>query len=80
MGGAWIVSTAPSARAFSIHPDDSLDGRSLVARARALRASGARAEATIWIRDPEPGKASLHGGGVPGLLRVLVGLRKLVAR
>ena len=79
-GGAWIVSMPPSARAFSIHPDYSPDGRSLVARARALRASGARVEATVWIRDPELGKANLQGGGVPGPSWVLVGLRKLAAR
>lgn len=78
--GAWIISMPPSQRAYSIHPDYSPDSRSLLARARALRAAGTRVEATIWIRDPELGKADLQGGGVPGPPWVLIGLRALAQR
>ena len=75
--GAWIVTVPPSQRGFTIHPDYSPDCRSLVARARAFRAASAKVEATVWIRDPELGKADLQGGGVQGPPWVLVGLREL---
>ena len=75
--GAWIVSMPPSQRGFTIHPDYSPDCRSLVARARAFGAASAKVEATVWIRDPELGKADLQGGGVQGPPWVLVGLREL---
>ena len=78
--GAWVVSLPPSQRGFTIHPDYSPKCRSLVARARAFAAAGARVDATVWIRDPELGKAKLQGGGVPGPPWVLVGLRELPAK
>ena len=78
--GAWVVSVPPSPRGFAIDADYSPECQSLLAKARAFAAAGARVEATVWIRDPELGKAKLQGGGVPGPPWVLVGLRELPAK